>query len=84
MRHNKSVSTVITERQQQLDAVLQEVSGLESVMDRIKNLHQQLLKKKDNTEGLYWLSGAFHPLFLFAVSGKLNTCCPRQSWLAYC
>ncbi|KAG1738955.1 hypothetical protein EDB19DRAFT_1593863, partial [Suillus lakei] len=32
----------------QLDAVLQEVSGLESVMDRIKDLHQQLLKKKDN------------------------------------
>ncbi|KAG1771060.1 hypothetical protein EV702DRAFT_659273 [Suillus placidus] len=45
---HENISAVITERQQQLDAVLQEVSGLESVMDRIKNLHQQLLKKKDN------------------------------------
>ncbi|KAG2033818.1 hypothetical protein BDR03DRAFT_901996, partial [Suillus americanus] len=48
MGRNKSISAVITERQQQLDAVLQEVSGIESVMDRMKNLHQQLQKKKDS------------------------------------
>ncbi|KAG0704597.1 hypothetical protein DFH29DRAFT_365883 [Suillus ampliporus] len=41
------ISDIITERQQQLDAVLHEISGLETVMDGIKNLHQQLVKKKD-------------------------------------
>ncbi|KAG1747097.1 uncharacterized protein EDB91DRAFT_68185 [Suillus paluster] len=41
------ISTIITERQQQLDAVLHEISGLETVMDGIKNLHQQLVEKKD-------------------------------------
>ncbi|KAG1908099.1 uncharacterized protein F5891DRAFT_998791 [Suillus fuscotomentosus] len=46
-RGDKSISAIITERQQQLDAVVQEISGLESVMDRMRNLHQQLLKKKD-------------------------------------
>jgi hypothetical protein len=45
--HNENISAVIAERQQQLDAVSQEVSGLENAMDRIKNLHQQLLQKKD-------------------------------------
>ncbi|KAG1799597.1 hypothetical protein EV424DRAFT_1439409 [Suillus variegatus] len=46
-RGDKSISAIITERQQQLDTVVQEISGLESVMDRMKNIHQQLLKKKD-------------------------------------
>ncbi|KAG1858761.1 hypothetical protein DFJ58DRAFT_295071 [Suillus subalutaceus] len=43
----KSIGAIITERQQQLDTVLHEISGLESVMDSIKNLEQQLLAKKN-------------------------------------
>ncbi|KAG1747933.1 uncharacterized protein EDB91DRAFT_50911 [Suillus paluster] len=46
-RKDQSISAVITERQQQLNAVLQDVSGLESVMDKIKGLHRQLLEEKD-------------------------------------
>ncbi|KAG1738509.1 hypothetical protein EDB19DRAFT_1909258 [Suillus lakei] len=45
---NESISAVVTERQEQLDSVLREISGLETVMDDIKNLHQQLVKQKDN------------------------------------
>jgi hypothetical protein len=45
---SKSINAVIAERQQQLDSVLQEVSRLESVMDGINNIHQQLLQKKDS------------------------------------
>ncbi|KAG1837746.1 hypothetical protein C8R48DRAFT_585410, partial [Suillus tomentosus] len=41
------IHAIISERQQQLDAVLHEISGLQSVMDGIKNIHRQLLKKKD-------------------------------------
>ncbi|KAG0698186.1 hypothetical protein DFH29DRAFT_773438, partial [Suillus ampliporus] len=41
------ISAIITGRQQQLDAVLHEIPGLETVMDSIKNLHQQLVKMKD-------------------------------------
>ncbi|KAG1816484.1 uncharacterized protein BJ212DRAFT_193016 [Suillus subaureus] len=43
----RSVINVIAERQQQLDAVLHEISGLEAVMDSIKNLHQQVVEKKE-------------------------------------
>ncbi|KAG2143793.1 uncharacterized protein EDB93DRAFT_569274 [Suillus bovinus] len=42
----ESISAVITERRHQLNAVLQEVSGLEIVMDNMKDLYQQLLKKR--------------------------------------
>ncbi|KAG2125668.1 hypothetical protein DEU56DRAFT_743595, partial [Suillus clintonianus] len=37
----------ISERQQQLNEVLRDISGLETVMDSIKNLRQQLVEKKD-------------------------------------
>ncbi|KAG0704602.1 hypothetical protein DFH29DRAFT_997494 [Suillus ampliporus] len=43
----QSVIAIIAERQKQLDAVSHEISGLETVMDSIKNLHQQLVEKKD-------------------------------------
>ncbi|KAG0692510.1 hypothetical protein DFH29DRAFT_1084697 [Suillus ampliporus] len=41
------INAVVTERQRQLDAVLGEIVGLETVMRSIENLHQQLVKKKD-------------------------------------
>ncbi|KAG1748696.1 hypothetical protein EDB19DRAFT_1683168 [Suillus lakei] len=41
------IGAIITERQQELDAVLHEISGLETVMDGINNLRRQLVKKKD-------------------------------------
>ncbi|KAG1725994.1 uncharacterized protein EDB91DRAFT_77805 [Suillus paluster] len=44
---NQSISAILTERQLQLDAVSHEISGLETIMDGIKNLHQQLVEKKE-------------------------------------
>ncbi|KAG1779540.1 hypothetical protein EV702DRAFT_1001467 [Suillus placidus] len=41
------IDVISTERQQQLDVVVHEISGLQTVMDSINNLHQQLSKKKD-------------------------------------
>ncbi|KAG1731773.1 hypothetical protein EDB19DRAFT_1318871 [Suillus lakei] len=43
----QSISAIITERQQHLDAVSHEISRLETVMDSIKHIHQQLVAKKD-------------------------------------
>ncbi|OAX34342.1 hypothetical protein K503DRAFT_724653 [Rhizopogon vinicolor AM-OR11-026] len=43
----QSISAILIERQQQLDAVLQNISGLEAVMNRVKSLHQQLLDGQD-------------------------------------
>ncbi|KAG1837737.1 hypothetical protein C8R48DRAFT_581809, partial [Suillus tomentosus] len=37
----------IAEHQQQLDAVLYEISGLEAVMSNVKTLHQQVVEKKE-------------------------------------
>ncbi|KAG0706514.1 hypothetical protein DFH29DRAFT_1076953 [Suillus ampliporus] len=44
---DQDISAIITARQQQLDAVSDEISGLETVMRSILNLHQQLVEKTD-------------------------------------
>ncbi|KAG2364343.1 hypothetical protein BDR07DRAFT_1459782 [Suillus spraguei] len=44
---SQSVINIITERHRQLDTVLHEISGLEAVMDSVKNLYQQVLEKKE-------------------------------------
>ncbi|KAG2132924.1 uncharacterized protein EDB93DRAFT_1255038 [Suillus bovinus] len=44
---DRSISAIITERQQQLDATLHETSALETVMDCLKNLQKQLVEKVD-------------------------------------
>ncbi|KAG2087523.1 uncharacterized protein F5147DRAFT_527038, partial [Suillus discolor] len=41
------IRAIIAEREQQLHAVSQEISGLKTVMDIFNNLHEQLVKKKD-------------------------------------
>ncbi|KAG2046903.1 hypothetical protein BDR06DRAFT_1014344 [Suillus hirtellus] len=46
--NSESISIILTERQQQLDAVSCEISSLETVMDDIKNLRQQLVERKEN------------------------------------
>lgn len=43
----KSIRAIITERQQQLDAVLHDISDLDTVMDKIMNLRQHLMEKQD-------------------------------------
>ncbi|KAG2141925.1 hypothetical protein DEU56DRAFT_911261 [Suillus clintonianus] len=44
---DKSIGAIINERQQQLDITLDNISDLETIMDDIKSLHQQLIKTKD-------------------------------------
>ncbi|KAG1853382.1 hypothetical protein F4604DRAFT_1686380 [Suillus subluteus] len=44
---DQSIGAIVTERQQQLDAILDEISGLKTVMDSIDNLHRQLVEKRD-------------------------------------
>ncbi|KAG2033801.1 hypothetical protein BDR03DRAFT_871241, partial [Suillus americanus] len=43
----QSTRAIITERQQQLDGVLHEMSGLKKIVDAINNLHEQLVDKQD-------------------------------------
>ncbi|KAG1889243.1 hypothetical protein F4604DRAFT_1644245 [Suillus subluteus] len=43
----QDISAIITERQQQLDAVSHEISHFETVIDGINHIHQQLVAKKD-------------------------------------
>ncbi|KAG1724182.1 hypothetical protein EDB19DRAFT_1858711 [Suillus lakei] len=45
-----SIGAIITERQQQLDAVLYKVSGLETVMDSINNIYRYLIEKDKITQ----------------------------------
>ncbi|KAG0704591.1 hypothetical protein DFH29DRAFT_1078180 [Suillus ampliporus] len=44
---DQSIGDIINERQQQLDAVSHEISGLETVMGSIEILHQQLIRQKN-------------------------------------
>ncbi|KAG1874350.1 hypothetical protein F4604DRAFT_2009713 [Suillus subluteus] len=45
---NSKISAIpIDERQQQLDTVLGDISGLETVMNGIQNFHQQLVERKE-------------------------------------
>ncbi|KAG1863827.1 hypothetical protein F4604DRAFT_1031306 [Suillus subluteus] len=43
----QNISAIVTELQQQLDAVSHEISRLETVIDSINHIHQQLVAKKD-------------------------------------
>lgn len=63
---SQNVLDIIAERQQQLDAILHEVLSLEIVMDGIKNLHQQLIEKKDKiTQSMNLHKGLVSPLWRF-------------------
>ncbi|KAG2057484.1 hypothetical protein BDR06DRAFT_878190, partial [Suillus hirtellus] len=44
---HQSIRAIIAEREQQLHAVSQEISGLKTVVDIFNNLHEQLVEKKD-------------------------------------
>lgn len=44
---DQSINAIITERNHQLNTVLHEISDLETIMNGIQNLHQQLVEKKN-------------------------------------
>ncbi|KAG2141882.1 hypothetical protein DEU56DRAFT_940342 [Suillus clintonianus] len=43
---DQSIGDIITERQHQLDAILPEISSLETVIDGVQNIHRQLVEQK--------------------------------------
>ncbi|KAG1735921.1 uncharacterized protein EDB91DRAFT_1143523 [Suillus paluster] len=83
---DQSISAIITERQQQLDAVLHDISGLQIVMDNINNLRQQLVKKKDKiTQSMNLHKGLVSALWRFpteVLSHIFERCLPEfDEWL---
>ncbi|KAG1858736.1 hypothetical protein DFJ58DRAFT_701778 [Suillus subalutaceus] len=81
----QSVINIIAERQQQLDAVLHEISGLQAVMDSVKNLHQQVVKKKEKiTQSMNLhkaLVSALRRLPTELLSQIFNLCLPETKLL---
>ncbi|KAG1768713.1 hypothetical protein EDD22DRAFT_843979 [Suillus occidentalis] len=64
----KSISAIVSEREQQLDTVLRDVSALETVMVGIKNLHQSLIEQKHKIIQSKLLHAGF-----MSVAGRLPT-----------
>ncbi|KAG1810910.1 uncharacterized protein BJ212DRAFT_1484037 [Suillus subaureus] len=62
----QNVLDIIAQRQQQLDAVLHEISDLGTITDGMKNIHQQLVEKKDKiTQSMNFHKGLLSPLWRF-------------------
>ncbi|KAG1793773.1 uncharacterized protein BJ212DRAFT_1240573, partial [Suillus subaureus] len=72
--------SVIAQPQQQLDAVLHEISDLGTVTDGMKNIHQQLVEKKDKiTQSMNLHKGLLSPLWRFPntlLSENFHHCLP--------
>ncbi|KAG2137913.1 hypothetical protein DEU56DRAFT_945527 [Suillus clintonianus] len=83
---DQSVCAIITERQQQLDIVLREISGLKTMMDSIKNLEQQLVVKKDRiTESMNLHKGLLSGLWRLPteiLSQIFHQCLPKSTPLS--
>ncbi|KAG1747976.1 uncharacterized protein EDB91DRAFT_52491 [Suillus paluster] len=85
MHKDQSISATITKHQQQLDAVLHEISGLETVMDGMKDLHHQLVEKKDKiTQSMNVYKGLVSPVRRLpteVLSQIFDHCLPEDSRL---
>ncbi|KAG2141890.1 hypothetical protein DEU56DRAFT_754857 [Suillus clintonianus] len=81
----QSVIDIIAERQQQLDGVVHDIMGLESVVDSIKNLHQQLVEKKVKiTQSMNLHKGLVSALWRFpteVLSQIFHQCLPETKML---
>ncbi|KAG2089434.1 uncharacterized protein F5147DRAFT_841119 [Suillus discolor] len=78
----QSVVNIIAQHQQQLDTVLHEISGLEAVMDSVKNLHQAVLEKKEKiTQSMNLHKGLLSALWRLPteiLSQIFNHCLPEN------
>ncbi|KAG2143700.1 hypothetical protein DEU56DRAFT_910831 [Suillus clintonianus] len=78
------ISAIVTERQLQLDAVLHEISGLETIMDNVKNLHQQLVDKKEKImQSMNLHKGLVSTLWRFpteVLAQIFHYCLPEHVW----
>ncbi|KAG1774396.1 hypothetical protein EV702DRAFT_974882, partial [Suillus placidus] len=81
----QGVIKIIAERQQQLDAALHEISGLDAVMDSFKNFHQQVVEKKDKiTQSMNLHKGLVSALWRLpteVLSQIFNHCLPETKLL---
>ncbi|KIK40044.1 hypothetical protein CY34DRAFT_32961, partial [Suillus luteus UH-Slu-Lm8-n1] len=72
-----------TERQQQLEVVLHEISGLETIMDSVKNLQQKLVDKKEKiTLSLNLHRGLLSALWRFpneVLAQIFHGCLPKST-----
>lgn len=81
----QSVIDIIAERQQQLDTVLHEISGLETLMNSVKIFHQQVVEKKEKiTQSMNLhkaLVSALSRLPTEVLSQIFNHCLPETKLL---
>ncbi|KIK34812.1 hypothetical protein CY34DRAFT_812654 [Suillus luteus UH-Slu-Lm8-n1] len=84
---SQSVISIIAQRQQQLDAVMHEISGLEAVMDSVKDLHQQVVNKKEKiTQSMNLHKGLVSALWRLStevLSQIFNHCLPETKMLLF-
>ncbi|KAG2341160.1 hypothetical protein BDR05DRAFT_833945, partial [Suillus weaverae] len=75
----------LIERQQQLDAVLREISGLKTVMNGIKKIHQQLAGQKEKIiQSMTFHKGLESALWRLpteALSQIFHRCLPEDEYL---
>ncbi|KAG2089430.1 uncharacterized protein F5147DRAFT_587113 [Suillus discolor] len=79
-----SVVSIIAERRQQSDAVLDELSDLQAMMDSIKNHHQQVVEKKGKImQSMNLHKGLLSALWRFpteVLSQIFNHCLPETTF----
>ncbi|KAG1874348.1 hypothetical protein F4604DRAFT_1764116 [Suillus subluteus] len=84
--NSESISAILIERQQQLDAVLRDISGLETVINGIKILHQQLVDQKEkiiqSTTFHKGLTSALWRLPTEVLSQIFHQCLPEDQYLS--
>ncbi|KIK33147.1 hypothetical protein CY34DRAFT_68999, partial [Suillus luteus UH-Slu-Lm8-n1] len=79
----QNIFDIIAERQQQLDTVMHEISGLKVVIDGVNKLHQQLVeKKKKIIQSMNLHKGFVSPLSCFPnelLAQIFHHCFPNTS-----
>lgn len=83
---SKNISTILATRQQQLDAVLHQISGLETAMDDIDILYQQLVEQMEKiTQSMAFHKGLGSALWRLPteiLSLIFHHCLPEDKYLS--
>ncbi|KAG2141914.1 hypothetical protein DEU56DRAFT_855412 [Suillus clintonianus] len=84
--NGERIGTIVAARQEQLDAVLRDISGLEAITDGIKNLHQQLVEQKDQiTQSMTFHKGLVSSLCRLpteVLSQNFHHCLPGDKYMS--
>ncbi|KAG2141948.1 hypothetical protein DEU56DRAFT_271848 [Suillus clintonianus] len=80
------ISNIVAERQQQLDTVLLDISGLATVMGNIENLHKQLVEQKNKIiQSMTFYKGLVSSLWRLPteiLSQIFHLCLPEDKYLS--